>query len=149
MKKSLVNKLVIPLVVSTGLSLVGCFPPLSHKGKAFRDSVGRQVVGDIIRTDIEKSQGHRDYQTNRNDYQRGSNSMGGRIINVPDYEVGDIYFSCPGGTKWVRIKENCWMVMDKDGTINTKKDIMGRNSATDYEVTKFSINSGMPIIRDQ
>jgi hypothetical protein len=71
MKKSLVNKLVIPLVVSTGLSLGGCFPTLSHKGKAFRDSVGRQVVGDIIRTDIEKSQGHRDYQTNRDNYQRG------------------------------------------------------------------------------
>jgi len=74
MNKNLVNKLVLPLVAVTGLGLGGCFPTLSPKGKEFRDYMAHQAVDEIIRGEIKSSQGHRDYQTNRNDYQRGQDN---------------------------------------------------------------------------
>jgi hypothetical protein len=127
MKKSLVNKVVIPLVVSTGLILGGCFPPLSPKGKAFRDSVGRQIVGDIIRTDIEKSQGHRDYQTNRDNYQRGQERVAHQSNSKKHYIIVNL------DTKEKIMVSGSWVPYINSRYDNNREDFPKRG----YWIDKF------------
>ena len=70
------------------------------------------------------------------------------IITIPKYKNGDVFFS-PNKDKYIRVKENFWMSVNRDGTLDTRKDITGRNFSTDYEITRASINTGLPILREK
>jgi len=107
-------------------------PNLSYKQR-----VGANMVGDLMR-----ESGSREH------YRDSARENSGDIITIPKYKNGDVFFS-PNKDKWIRVKENFWMTVNRDGTLNTRKDITGRNFFTDYQITRASIITGLPILREK
>ena len=66
MKSNLINKLIMPLALFTGLGLAAC--KTTQKGQAFSDFLGHTIVDEVVRGEIKSLQGHKDYREERNVY---------------------------------------------------------------------------------
>ena len=106
MKNRLVNTVIFPLAVFTGLSLAAC--RTTPKGRAFGDFIAHTAADEFVRGEIKSLQGHRDYQeqkeTTVNVYQGGQER---RRNNLPENVVwdGKGYNTAPGYT-WVNPSDN-------------------------------------------
>ena len=96
MKQTIINKLIMPLALFTGLGLAACKTP---KGQAFSDFLGHTIADEVVRESIKKEMGHKDYREEENVYQGAQQR---RNNNLPENVVwnGQKYRPAPGYT-WV------------------------------------------------
>ena len=108
-------------------------PNLSYKQR-----VGADMVGGLMR-----ESGGREH------YENSARENSGNIITIPKYKNGDMYIVPGGFQKWIRVGENLWI-----NTIVESGEIIKRRDGSvitlsDYEITRGSVISGLPIIREK
>jgi len=118
MKSNLINKLIVPLALFTGLGLAACKTP---KGQAFSDFLGHTIADEVVRESIKKEMGHKDYREEENVYQGAQQR---RNNNLPENVVwnGQKYRPAPGYT-WVDPNNQNDLRVVKEAAIARKTEI--------------------------